>query len=435
MKESEKRMDPKKLNKITWKRAKPIVLSLGILLILISVFIGFNSTNNWHREQNFIHSQEARDQYNSYLAAQKTEEDSINKKYKETKEYQGSVDYAENQNAGNFLKYDPKTGKFHIETETFKEFYGYIRAKLFYTHSALNLVNFSYLFASSNVFQGFSLLSFFFIIAGFLVSFLNYKTNFLQLLFASGYNRKEILKSTIMTSLVPLIFISIAAVSINLAILYSRVPHQYINYPLNKIIFYHLCLLLVSAFYYFIGLFSGIILGQVFTGVLSLIGFIFGIELTKQNLFDLFSIISGEKNDGIHYESLFIRFDTYSHWIILDSFVILLTLLLYLSSQYFYKRLSLEERGNYLLFPKFRLAISLVAGLFTSYSLSGNIGFSDEYSHITINSTIRNNIIPGILVFVITFCLFMVLNNYKKIYEKIGVLILNRNNQPRKKSM
>lgn len=67
------------------KRAKPIVLSLGILLILISVFIGFNSTKNWHREQNFIHSQEARDQYNSYLAAQKTEEDDVNKNIKKQK--------------------------------------------------------------------------------------------------------------------------------------------------------------------------------------------------------------------------------------------------------------------------------------------------------------------------------------------------------------
>ena len=151
MKESEERMDNKKLNKITWKRAKPIVLSLGILLILISVFIGFNSTKNWHREQNFIHSQEARDQYNSYLAAQKTEEDDVNKKYKETKDYQGSVDYAENQDAGIFLKFDSKTGKFHIQSQTFKEFYGYIRAKLFYTRSALDLTNFRYLFTSRNV--------------------------------------------------------------------------------------------------------------------------------------------------------------------------------------------------------------------------------------------------------------------------------------------
>ena len=80
MKESEERMDNKKLNKITWKRAKPIVLSLGILLILISVIIGFKSTKNWPREQNFIHYKKARDKYNSYLAAQKTEEDDINKK-------------------------------------------------------------------------------------------------------------------------------------------------------------------------------------------------------------------------------------------------------------------------------------------------------------------------------------------------------------------
>ncbi|MCT3090996.1 hypothetical protein EFN85_14200, partial [Lactococcus lactis] len=168
-KESEKRMDTKKLNRITWKRAKPIVLSLGILLILISVFIGFNSTTNWHRRQNFIHSQEARDHYNSYLAAQKTEEDDVNKKYKETKDYQGSVDYAENQNAGIFLKFDSKTGKFHIQSQTFKEFYGYIRTKLFYTRGALDLTNFSYLFTSRNVFRGFTLISLFFIVAGFLV--------------------------------------------------------------------------------------------------------------------------------------------------------------------------------------------------------------------------------------------------------------------------
>ena len=417
MKESEERMDNKKLNKITWKRAKPIVLSLGILLILISVFIGFNSTKNWHREQNFIHSQEARDQYNSYLAAQKTEEDDVNKKYKETKDYQGSVDYAENQDAGIFLKFDSKTGKFHIQSQTFKEFYGYIRAKLFYTRSALDLTNFRYLFTSRNVFRGFTLISLFFIVAGFLVSFLNYKTNFLQILFSSGYKRKQILKSSILTSLIPLLLMAITAVSINLVILYSRIPHQYINYPLDKIIFYQFCILLVAICYYFLGFFSGTILGQGITGALSLIGFVFGLELIKQNIFN-------NKNDGIYYQSFFVRFDTYSHWLILDGFVILTTFLFYFSAQYFYQRLSLEEKGNYLLFPKFRLPISLVAGIFTAYSICGNIGLGSS----SINLLIRYNILPGILVFVITFCFFMVLNNYKKIYEKIGMIVVKTNN-------
>lgn len=433
MKESEKRMDTKKLNRITWKRAKPIVLSLGILLILISVFIGFNSTTNWHRRQNFIHSQEARDHYNSYLAAQKTEEDDVNKKYKETKDYQGSVDYAENQNAGIFLKFDSKTGKFHIQSQTFKEFYGYIRTKLFYTRGALDLTNFSYLFTSRNVFRGFTLISLFFIVAGFLVSFLNYKTDFLQILFSSGYKRKQILKSSILTSLIPLILMAITAVSINLVILYSRIPHQYINYPLDKIIFYQFCILLVAICYYFLGFFSGTILGQGITGALSLIGFVFGLELIKQNILDIlnnvFNNILNNKNDGIYYQSFFVRFDTYSHWLILDGFVILTTFLFYFSAQYFYQRLSLEERGNYLLFPKFRFPISLVAGLFTAYSICGNIGLGSS----SINLLIRYNILPGILVFVITFCFFMVLNNYKKIYEKIGMIILKPNNQLSKK--
>ena len=258
MKESEKRMDTKKLNRITWKRARHIILSLGILLILISVFFGFNSTNNWHREHNFIHSQEARDQYYSYLGTQETEEDDVNKKYKETKDYQGCVDYADNQNAGIFLKFDPKTGKFHIQSQTFKEFYGYIRSKFFYTRSVLDLTNFSYLFTSRNVFRGFTLISLFFSITGFLVSFLNYKTNFLQILFSSGYKRKEILKSSVITSLIPLILMTITAITINLVILYSRIPHQYINYPLDKIIFYQFCILLVAICYYFLGFFLGL---------------------------------------------------------------------------------------------------------------------------------------------------------------------------------
>lgn len=429
VKESEKRMDTKKLNRITWKRAKPIVLSLGILLILISVFIGFNSTTNWHRSQNFIHSQEARDHYNSYLGTQKAEEDNVNKKYKETKDYQGSVDYAENQNAGIFLKFDSKTGKFHIQSQTFKEFYGYIRAKLFYTRSALDLTNFRYLFTSRNVFRGFTLISLFFIVAGFLVSFLNYKTNFSQILFSSGYKRKEILKSTIITSLIPLILMTITAITINLFILYSRIPHQYINYPLDKIIFYQFCILSVAICYYFLGLFSGIILGQVITGILSLSGFVFGLELIKQNILDILNNIFNKKNDGIYYQSFFVRFDTYLHWLILVGFIILTTFLFYFSAQYFYQRLSLEEKGNYLLFPKFRLPISLVAGFFTAYSICGNIGLGSN----SISLLIRYNILPGILVFLITFCFFIVLNNYKKIYEKIGMIILKPNNLLSKK--
>jgi len=87
-------------------------------------------------------------------------------------------------------------------------------------------------------------------------------------------------------------------------------------------------------------------------------------------------------------------------------------------------RLSLEERGNYLLFPKFRFPISLLAGIFTAYSICGNIGLGSS----SINLLIRYNILPGILVFVITFCFFMVLNNYKKIYEKIGMIVVKTNN-------
>jgi len=423
MKESEKRMDTKKLNRITWKRARPIILSLGIILILIGIFTGFNSTNNWHKDQNFIHSQEARNDYKSYVKDQLKIEEGINKKYEKTNDYQNALDYGYN-NGTQSIMFNPKTGKFSINYATFESYFGYIHKKLFYHHKLTDLIYSNYMSISTNIYRGLSLLSFIFLIMGFFISFLDYKTNFILLLFSSGYNRKEILKSNIRTSLIPLTFIAITAFIVNMVIIYSRIPHQYVNYPLDKIIFYQFCLLLVAICYYFLGLFSGIILGQGITGVLSLIGFVFGVELTKQNILDLFNNILPNKNDGSYYQSFFVRFDTYSHWLILDVFVIFIAFLLYFSSLYFYKRLSLEERGNYLLFPKFRLSISLVAGLFTAYSICGNIGLSSNSD----NLLIRYNILPGILVFTITFCLFMVLNNYKNIYEKFGVIILKHNN-------
>lgn len=420
MRESRHIMDIKKLNQLTWRRSRPIVLSLGLLLIVLSLFTGFRSTNSWHNRQNFIHSKKAKEQYSLYIGAKKTEEKEINKKYGQNKDYQKAVDYYNNQGNDAPLIFNAKTGKFSIKTESFKNFYGYIRSNIFGNVALDNLISSGYIVTATQTLGALSLLSLIFVTTGFLISFLDYKTNFVLILFSSGYRRKEIFKSTIKTSLLPLIGLSSSAIAINLAILYSSIPHQYIDYPLVKIIIYHICLLATAICYYFIGLFSGIVFGQIFTGIVSLIGFLFGLGLIQTNLLDLFDALFHKNKNQIYYDILFARFDSYPHWAIITSITIILTLILYFISQISYNRLSLEERGNYLLFPKLRFPISLIAAFFASYSLSGNLGLSYSYNEVSFQSILKGNILPGILVFLITFSLFMILNNYKKIYDKIG---------------
>lgn len=413
-------MDIKKLNQLTWRRARPIVLSLGLLLIVLSLFTGFNSTNSWHNRQNFIHSKKAKEQYSLYVGSKKTEEKEINKKYEKNKDYQKAVDYYNSHGDGAPLIFNAKTGKFAIEISSFKEYFGYNMAKVFGNVALDNLISSGYIVTATQSFGALSLLSLIFVAAGFLISFLDYKTNFILILFSSGYRRKNIFKSTIKTSLFPLIGLSSSAIAINLAILYSSIPHQYIDYPLVKIIIYHLCLLVVAICYYFIGLFSGIVFGQIFSGIVSLVGFLYGLESIQTNLLDLFDAIFHKNKDQIYYNTLFARFDSYPHWVALTSIAIIMTLILYFISQFFYNRLSLEERGNYLLFKRLCFPISLIAAFFTSYSLAGNLGLSNRYNNISFQSILKGNILPGILVFLITFGLFMILNNYKKIYDKIG---------------
>lgn len=419
MKESKQGMDIKKLNQLTWKRARPIVLSLGLLLMIVSIFVGYSSTNNWHKDQNFIHSNKAKENYNFFVQQQKTLEDKINKKYQSSKDYQKASDYGYN-NGAQLIQFDKRTGKFSIKYDSFKNFYGYIRAKLFHNHGLANLINSRYIVSTTNIYRGLSLLSLIFLIVGFLISFLDYKTNFVLLLFSSGYRRNDILKSSILTSLVPLIGLSIIAIGINLTILYSSIPLQYINYPLSKIFLYHLCLLIVAIFYYFVGLFSGIIFGQVFTAIISLIGFIFGLELIKTNFLDLFDAIFHKQNYEIYDASLFSRFDSGFYWLIFVVITIIFTFMIYFGSRFFYNRLSLEERGNYILFSNLRLPISFVAALFTSYSLSGNLGLSNKYNTFSTSSLIRDNIIHGLIIFFITFFIFVIVNNYKQIYERFS---------------
>ena len=107
-------MELKNLNRLTWQKSKTIIVSLGMLLILFSMVVGFNSTNYWQKNQNYLKSGQARADYNSYLQKETKIESEINKKYHSQKDYQKALDYGYSKGSNSIIGFNSKTGKYEI---------------------------------------------------------------------------------------------------------------------------------------------------------------------------------------------------------------------------------------------------------------------------------------------------------------------------------
>ncbi len=163
------------------------------------------------------------------------------------------------------------------------------------------------------------------------------------------------------------------------------------------------------------GLLISLIFGRVLPAILTIIGFVIGLEMIQANLWDTYLGLNHIKSNEYNINSLFTQFDTFSKWSLLCSLILLLIIGLFFTIQFLYEKLSLEEHGNFILFSNLRLPLSLTAALFAAYALAGNLGLSEQYNSVDLIWTMKYNVLPGILIFFITFAIFMSLNNYKKI--------------------
>lgn len=429
-------MNTSHLIKITWQRSKAIVLILGFLLVFFSVVYSTQQTNAWIRNQNYAKSKVAKQSYQNYLQAQKSTEKKINQKYKESQNQADIWKYISSISDSSQVTFDQKTNHFNVKADSYKSFTGDGSQYLFTQYSVdgnhtvrnpqkitvTTVEHSGFIFAlKASLGQAFTfnLFTIFFIIAGFALCFWDYKSNFTLLLFSSGYRRKDLLKSKIKTSLFPLLAFSVVAMGVNLAILYARIPHQYINYPFEKLFALHLCVLVIATVNYFIGLFVGLIVGQVLTGLLSLCGFYFGLTLILENILNLAGYLSGQKQGTA--DNLYGIFDSYAGWLVISIILIIIGIILYFAAQKAYQHLSLEERNNYLLFPKLRIPLIVFATLFVPLAIFGNLSYLYYPEFYPIDPPfIGHRIIKILITMGITAFAMILLNNQQKVYQWIS---------------
>jgi len=215
-------------------------------------------------------------------------------------------------------------------------------------------------------------------LVGFLFFYLDTRTRFIQFLFSSRFKRLDILQAKILLLFAPLSLAFIISQIIKYLIIFNRIPSPYMNIGfsdvLPSLIFNTLYLVALLSF----GAFFGVIMGQVATGIFSMIGFalfiIYGMGGASQLYFILnrpfennrtFSLLNGIV---VNYLDVAIGNGLPVSYIT----VILISLVFLGIVFYAYPKLSLENTGEYLLLPQLRrltLALTIVGSTFIGWTV------------------------------------------------------------------
>lgn len=396
------------LRTIIWKRNKLVVMGLSLLLIGYSILFTATGIHRWQENYKYQHSEQIKKDYANYLTKQQEQEIQVNETYKKFGDAKDFQQYVYEHGLQGVLTYHKETDSYKLETSSFKD----------YSYRDLNLVPNSaesglakiyhsgYFLIGNGMFSGLigNDLLFFFAMMGFLTGFLDYKTNFLTVLFSSKFKRKAILNTKVQLILTLTIVSVLLAMVLNIGGYYLMIPHQYLNINLEQLVAFQGSLLAVGVMVYFLSLFGGIICGQSVTGGFSIIAFYGLSTIMLQHLIrflrpkDTISMLG----NGFDIYTLFPRL---VDWLIISSGCLLLAGIVYYLAKYFHEKLSLENRNHYILIPSLRLPISLFSSLYTTIVLFENALIEHKTSQL----------VTMLLFFLFMMGLMLTLNYYQKI--------------------
>ncbi|MFD2728707.1 hypothetical protein [Enterococcus camelliae] len=424
------------LTALIWKRTKLTSLAIGGLFLLFGIFWGVAQTNTWQANYKYAHSKEALQQNEQVKKEIAKMEDEINQKYHELGDTQAFWQYINTVTSIDQVVYNKKEKKYELKEMSDYYFNSSINDTLFQANTwiegksgetreivgAQDILNSGYFVIGHGELHQFLGRPFFlfFIIAGFINCFIDYKTNFVVLLFGSKFSRKRIIRTKIIMGTIAITLSATAAILGNLAIVYARIPHQYINISLTYLLAFHGCMLLIGLLLYFIALLAGTVCGQYITGIGSLIGFIFGLSLIVNSATEYLSYLNSGSagNDNYYVRNLYGLYPSYQAWGIMSLGIVLLIILLYQTTVHLYPKLSLENRNQFILYPKLRWPLTIFASLFSAFAATWVMSYTranlDDQSYQLI---IRDQLISAVTVFLVIFILFVILNHTSKIMD------------------
>lgn len=419
---------------LIWKREKLALVSIGLLFCLFGLSLGIRQTSIWQSNHIYNNSTEAIEDQQAAKRAQAQLEDELNQKYEEYGDSQKFWQYVNSVTSIDQVTFDQSTHRYKIDDSYYSS---YQTEQLFQKTTivknkenkttqivgAQDILNSGYFLIgngdlSQYIFRGFFL---FFIIAGFINCFVDYKTNFVLLLRSSRFSNKKIIQTKIALGTMAIVLSVIVATAINLSIVYLRIPHEYINISFFYLIAFHGVMIMIGLLLYYISLLAGVICGQLVTGVISLFGFLLGLSFISSNLQTYLYYLSFKDVSGSDYYyngNLFSLYPSYQAWVIICLGIILLIALLYQVTVVLYQKISFENRNQFILLPKLRWPLTIFASLFTAFATTWDMStvinpLEDETRQMIIDG----KIMQAVLVFLVMFMVFVVVNYANRILD------------------
>lgn len=214
-----------------------------------------------------------------------------------------------------------------------------------------------------------------FLFIGFLLFFIDLKTSFNTFLFSSGFSRKQTFFGKFFFVGIPLLAAYTLGNSIKLGWIAANIPNEYINSPMWVLVMSAINCLIFAIFFFAIGSFIGTLVGNLVFGPITLIVFAYMLGATPYALGQAYNTYLGFRPEqtianglsSINFELLFRNdFTKFAgNWVVW-CFCLITTLILILLTFKGYQKISLENNGQYLLLPKWRVPIVLLMGAFSS---------------------------------------------------------------------
>lgn len=371
-----------KLNTILWQRVGKVIAVLSLLIVANYLWSGNSLVNSWEAKRNYLlHDSESQQHFEKNSTGNKEDIYAYwDFHTNQTKTFTSYQEYVENES---HLFFDE--GGLAL-TPGIKNTKGTQR---FWTESAHLLIFVSFM-------------------VGFLLFFVDLKTNFNTFLFSLGIKRRTIFWRKILFTGVPLFLAILLGKLLMLVIMVQGIPQPYMNGDISSLLLSAFTSTCVMFSLYSAGVFLGTILGNLVTAPILIWLFYLATSFIQYGFSNFLGIIGGE--------ALATRFESFYQNITneylditpttLGNLLLIIggcALVLWLGS-WLYAHTSLENNGKTVVVPQIRLPFYLVSALYVgllnglqSFSYYGGGQHSDSLSQLFLKTVVALLISFGLL--------------------------------------
>lgn len=310
-------------------------LLIGFCFVVLFMYIsaGWQSQKAWHQQERYLASEE------------------FIKDFNENREY-----YVKSYNGETPVYFD-SAAEYRDAALTINKEYS---DEIYYNHPYMTTMN--------------QFVIVFLFLIGFLSFFVDGRTHFNRFLFALPFSRKQVFRKKLLFIGLPLTACLLLGLLGHILIEYAMIPARYLAVPLQDVLLSALSTLATNLLVFATGLLLGVLLGNLFTGVLSVF-FTISLGSMGYSFFqctrEFFSFVFLGHGDFL------LPFQTWIDWpqgYVYPWWLLLLYLglsgWLILAAEKVFSKISLENDGDYLTIPKLRAPVYWLLSLGTWFYLS-----------------------------------------------------------------